>query len=82
MSPQVPEFSIEDVVEVPSGEPLRLDYACELSASQVARVLGRRPGDVLRMLGSGEIRGWREGSRWRVPAWALIEYQRRKIAER
>lgn len=53
----------------------------ELSARAVARALGCSDGRVLSLLAAGELGGYRtEGGQWRVPEWALREYQEHRIA--
>lgn len=50
------------------------DYPCMMTPKHVAEFTRTSGQEMRRMLGCGELRGCRMGTRWLIPKVALLEY--------
>lgn len=53
----------------------------ELSLKAAGREMGRDTSTLRRLIESGQLKAYREGSRWRIPEWAIREYQEEQAKE-
>lgn len=51
----------------------------EWSLRAAAQAMHRDPSTIRRLIADGELKAYRDGRAWRIPEWAIEEYQRERV---